>query len=287
MPIMKKGSKNKWTTVENHCFRDKNLSYKEIGLLCNMLSLPDDWKFNVRGLASLHTDGVESVSNTLNSLIKNGYVYREQPNSSKGFKEIVYWVYQSPDDNPHYSRQEEESPCTENPYTGNPDTEETYTGNHKLLKTNECITEESNMDISVTVTEGKPVYTPKEIESWSNDEFYSHLNEEQYEALNELLRKSMIHDIHSSKESLILFFKKMMAGGWKDAQGNPIRNIVAYVTTLFNAETEKKEIESQLMESDEQEDDELPVYDTSKNPPFDEDEFSRIMEEIRKERENK
>ena len=123
MPIMKKGSKSKWTTIDNHCFFDKELRYKDIGLLCNMLALPDDWKFNVRGLASLHEDGVESVSNCLNRLIEKGYVYREQPNSSKGFKDIVYWVYEKPEDNPFYDPERSDSPCTENPYTGNPDTE--------------------------------------------------------------------------------------------------------------------------------------------------------------------
>ena len=133
MPIMKKGSKSKWTTIDNHCFFDKELRYKDIGLLCNMLALPDDWKFNVRGLASLHEDGVESVSNCLNRLIEKGYVYREQPNSSKGFKDIVYWVYEKPKDNPYFVngnpqsekpitvKEADKSPCTENPYTGKSD----------------------------------------------------------------------------------------------------------------------------------------------------------------------
>ena len=292
MPIMKKGSHNNWTTLDNHCFFDKNLSYKEIGLLCNMLSLPDNWKFNVRGLASLHTDGVESVSNTLNSLIEKGYVYRQQPNSSKGFKEIVYWIYQNPQDNPYFEEKEVESPCTENPYTGNPDTgiqdtEEPYTENSELLSTNVFNTNESSTDISVTVTEDDPIYSLEEIESWTNDEFYSHLNDEQYEALNELLRKSLIHEIRSSKESLIQFFRKMMIGGWKDSQGRPIRNIVAYVTALFNAETERKIMEKQMKEIEEEEGDGMLVYDTSNNPPFDEDKFNTIMEEMNRGREEK
>ena len=75
MPVMKKGSRNRWTTIDNFCFHDKSLSYKDIGLLCSMLSLPDDWKFNVRGLAALHSDGVDSVSSGLNHLIEQGYIY--------------------------------------------------------------------------------------------------------------------------------------------------------------------------------------------------------------------
>ena len=283
MPIMKKGSHNNWTTLENHCFFDKDLSYKEIGLLCSMLSLPDNWKFNVRGLASLHRDGVESVSNTLNSLIGKGYVYREQPNSAKGFKEIVYWIYQNPDDNPHFGKEEEGCPCTENPYTGKPDTavqntEEPYTENGELSSTNVFNTNESNTYISVTeVTE--PTYTQEEMEGWSEDDFYSHLTRKQYDAFIELFHKSVAGEIRSSKESLFVFFKKMMASGWRDARGKPIKNIVGYVTTIFNAMT--RETESS---ENQREEDILPVYDTSKNPPFNEEEFNRIMEEIRKEK---
>ena len=274
MPIMKKGSKNKWTTVENHCFRDKNLSYKEIGLLCNMLSLPDDWKFNVRGLATLHTDGVESVSNTLNLLIEKGYVYREQSNSAKGFREIVYWIYQNPDDNPHFRKENEENPYTENPYTGIQHTEKPCTENHELSSTNECNTNESNTEISVTVTE-EPIFSPEEIGSWTNEEFYAHLNDEQYEALNDLLRKSMIHEIHSSKESLILFFKKMMAGGWKDASGKPIKNIVNYVTTIFNETSQTRSIKND-------DEDFVQKYDDSNNASMDDDSFNEIMREMKR-----
>lgn len=261
MPIMKKGSSNNWTTLENHCFRDRELSYKEIGLLCNMLSLPDNWKFNVRGLASLHRDGVESVSNTLNSLIEKGYIYREQPNSSRGFKEIVYWIYQNPKDNPHSAKEKDNSPCTENPYTGNldteiRDTEEPYTENSELLNTNESNPKESNTNISVT--EGtEPSYTEEEMEKWSEDDFYSHLSKKQYDAFIELFHRSIRGEIHSSKESLFIFFKKMMAGGWKDAQGEPIKNIVGYVTTIFNVVSEENRAGKSHRE------DIVPVYTTS------------------------
>ena len=245
MPVMKKGSDGKWTTIDNYCFYDKTLSYKEIGLLCSMLSLPDDWKFNVRGLASLHTDGVDSVSSGLNSLIEKGYVYREQENSSKGFQEIIYWVYQKPEDNPHFIKkekadcQEEESPdtvspCTEKPYTGDQDTEKTCTGNLALLNTNNSIPNESNTKESDSCVNGENVFAWEEMESWDFEEFYDHLDEKQFEAFMELFNLSKCGEIRTCKESLMNYFKKLMMNGWKDSKGRPIRNIVSYVTMNFS-----------------------------------------------------
>ena len=184
-----------------------------------------------------------------------------------------YTVYEIPQKKPHPS----------SPDTGNPDmviqnTEEPYTENDELSSTNVFNTNKSNTYISVTeVTE--PTYTQEEMEGWSEDDFYSHLTRKQYDAFIELFHKSVAGEIRSSKESLFVFFKKMMAGGWRDARGKPIKNIVGYVTTIFNAMT--RETESS---ENQREEDILPVYDTSENPPFDEEEFNRIMEEIRKEK---
>lgn len=246
MPIMKKGSRNSWTTIDNYCFYDKSLSYKEIGLLCNMLSLPDDWKFNVRGLAALHSDGVESVSNGINSLIEKGYIYREQSNSSKGFKEIVYWIYQKPSENPHFHADELKTekedlphtdiPCTENPYTGKRDTEKTYTENPALLNTNELNIKESNTkEQNMYESDSETIiYTEKDVAEWDDDQFYAHLNDEEYDAFERLLKAANTREITSSKSSLIDYFKKMIANGWKDSYGKPIRNIEGYVRMNFS-----------------------------------------------------
>ena len=244
MPIMKKGSKSKWTTIDNHCFFDKELRYKDIGLLCNMLSLPDDWKFNVRGLASLHEDGVESVSNCLNHLIEKGYVYREQPNSSKGFKDIIYWVYENPEDNPHFHSFGSNSPCTENPYTGNPytgkpDTEKAYTEKHDLLNTKESSTDQLNMYESDSDSDGH-VYSEEEIFGWNDEEFYSNLSSREYDSFLKVIDAWKKGEIHTSKESLIEYFKKRKAGGWKDSAGKPIRNIDGYIISNFTLHTENE-----------------------------------------------
>ena len=42
-----------YTKIDNRYLEDKNISLKAKGLLTLMLSLPDNWKFNVNGLCLL------------------------------------------------------------------------------------------------------------------------------------------------------------------------------------------------------------------------------------------
>lgn len=50
-----------YTVMSNQHFKNKSLSLKAKGLLSLMLSLPDDWNYNMQGLASLSRDGIDSV----------------------------------------------------------------------------------------------------------------------------------------------------------------------------------------------------------------------------------
>lgn len=42
-----------YTVMANYHLKDKRLSLKAKGLLSVMLSLPDDWNYNMKGLARL------------------------------------------------------------------------------------------------------------------------------------------------------------------------------------------------------------------------------------------
>jgi len=55
-----------FTVMSNHHFKNKDLSLKAKGLLSLMLSLPEDWNYNMRGLASLSRDGIDSVRSATN-----------------------------------------------------------------------------------------------------------------------------------------------------------------------------------------------------------------------------
>lgn len=68
---------NNWTQVPNTWLKDKNLSYKGLGILCKLQSLPDDWEFSVKGMAAIMNDGVDSVRSGIKELEELGYLTRE------------------------------------------------------------------------------------------------------------------------------------------------------------------------------------------------------------------
>ena len=66
-------------------FKNKNLTLKAKGLLSLMLSLPDDWNYNMQGLATLSRDGIDSVRSAIKELEHHGYVERHRLRNEYGF----------------------------------------------------------------------------------------------------------------------------------------------------------------------------------------------------------
>ena len=54
--------------MSNYHLKDKGLTLKSKGLLSMMLSLPDDWNYTTRGLASICKEGVDSIGSALREL---------------------------------------------------------------------------------------------------------------------------------------------------------------------------------------------------------------------------
>ena len=71
-----------FTVMSNHHFKNKNLTLKAKGLLSLMLSLPEDWNYNMQGLATLSRDGIDSVRSAIKELEhflnKNILKYRKE-----------------------------------------------------------------------------------------------------------------------------------------------------------------------------------------------------------------
>ena len=122
---------SKFTVVPNKLIFNNALSMKEKGILAVMFGLPDDWKFSIRGLATLNNDGVEATASALKSLERQGYLKREQLFDENGrFSGVAYHIYG-------------ESQNVDNslfgPRTGNDNTE-----NCQLLNTNISSTNKLN-----------------------------------------------------------------------------------------------------------------------------------------------
>ena len=115
-----------YTVMSNHHLKDTNLSLKAKGLLSLMLSLPDDWNFNMRGLSSICKEGLEAIGNALKELEKAGYMVRNQLRGANGrITDTEYIIYERPQEpapaGPDTAGPDTPPPDTTLPYPGNPD----------------------------------------------------------------------------------------------------------------------------------------------------------------------
>ena len=87
-----------FTVMSNHHFKNKDLSLKAKGLLSLMLSLPEDWNYNMQGLASLSRDGINSVRSAIKGLEYYGYVERNMIRNEYGlFTGTEYIIFRNKD----------------------------------------------------------------------------------------------------------------------------------------------------------------------------------------------
>ena len=73
-----------FTFLQNDMLRDTRLSLKTKGLLAVLLSLPDDWKYSVSGLAKICGTGKDAIRSSLAEMEKAGYLDREQAHTEDG-----------------------------------------------------------------------------------------------------------------------------------------------------------------------------------------------------------
>ena len=77
--------------------RNKNLSLKAKGLLSQMLSLPDDWDYTLKGLAAINKESVDAIRTAIWELEDAGYVVRTRVRDERGcLRGCDYYVYEYP-----------------------------------------------------------------------------------------------------------------------------------------------------------------------------------------------
>lgn len=141
MAVFRVEHTHNYTVMSNQHLRSKQLSLKAKGLLSMALSLPDDWNYSIRGLASICKDGVDAISAAVRELEAAGYIIRSHKRGKGGrITDIEYIIYEEPvqlgqndfdvSNMPYQVENEPETacpgmrlPCTENPYTGGACTE--------------------------------------------------------------------------------------------------------------------------------------------------------------------
>ena len=114
-----------YTVMSNYHLKDKGLTLKSKGLLSMILSLPEEWNYTTRGLASICKEGVDAIGSALKELETAGYIVRRQLRGANGrITDTEYIIYEQPQPKkPDLSQPDTASPDTENPDMVKPDTE--------------------------------------------------------------------------------------------------------------------------------------------------------------------
>lgn len=96
MPVLRKNKQSNYTVIDNGIFKDKGLSLKAKGLLCQMLSLPDNWNYSLEGLVTLSSDGISSVRSALKELENHMYFKRRRLYEDGKLAGVEYIVSETP-----------------------------------------------------------------------------------------------------------------------------------------------------------------------------------------------
>ena len=102
MSVIRINKSKNYTVMSNIHLRDKNLSLKSKGLLSVALSLPDNWNYSLKGLASICKESITAIRSAIKELCQNGYATVEKlyPEKDSGRSQIeyVYTFYEEPQD---------------------------------------------------------------------------------------------------------------------------------------------------------------------------------------------
>lgn len=92
-----KDKNNPYLIMNKTALDDKRLSLKAKGLICYLLSKPDNWYINTKDIISNSLDGRASVFASINELVLFGYMYKHRFRNSNGsFHSYNYLVYEHP-----------------------------------------------------------------------------------------------------------------------------------------------------------------------------------------------
>ena len=91
MAFFRKEHKESYTCISNDVFKS-DLSLKARGMLCTMLSLPDDWEFSENGLQAILKDGQTSVRSAVKELESAGFLSRTRERDESGRMGKCVWI---------------------------------------------------------------------------------------------------------------------------------------------------------------------------------------------------
>ena len=154
-----------YTVMSNHHLRNKELSLKAKGLLSQMLSLPEDWDYTLKGLSLINREKIDAIREAIKELERAGYIVRSRERDEKGrLRGADYVIFEQPQpptpdlptlenptlDNPMQEKPTLEKPTLENPTLEKPTLENPTQLNKDIQRTDLPKKEKSNTDLSST-----------------------------------------------------------------------------------------------------------------------------------------
>ena len=144
-----------YTVMSNHHLRNKELSLKAKGLLSQMLSLPEDWDYTLKGLSLINREKIDAIREAIKELERAGYIVRSRERDEKGrLRGADYVIFEQPQpptpdlptlENPTLDNPTQEKPTLEKPTLENP-----TQLNKDIQRTDLPKKEKSNTDLSST-----------------------------------------------------------------------------------------------------------------------------------------
>lgn len=132
MPRTRKHHSKNFTTIGNELIQNTGLSWKARGLIIYLLSMPDDWNFNLADLANRAPDGRAALRSGVEELKAQGYIKIAKERSEDGkFDGWTWHVYEEP---PKFDFRTSVQPKVENPISDNPKSEKPKSENRTLQK---------------------------------------------------------------------------------------------------------------------------------------------------------
>ncbi len=139
-----------YTVMSNHHLRNPDLTLKAKGLLSQMLSLPENWDYTLKGLSSINKESIDAIRTAVWELEKAGYITRRQGRDEKGkMTAIEYTIYEQPQP-PQLENPTTDNPVLENPMSDNPTTENPVSENPTQLNKELSSKDLSNKEVSST-----------------------------------------------------------------------------------------------------------------------------------------
>lgn len=130
--IVRRKVKSNFTVLDNAIFRDRRLSWKALGLLVWLTSLPPNFKLRLSHLASLRPTGRDATRSGLKELEECGYLLIQRERDVSGKFVTTTWVI---NDSPHSENPNVDKPKSADSKTENPTLINTKTEKETLIQT--------------------------------------------------------------------------------------------------------------------------------------------------------